>query len=123
MAEDLVSDLKQANLVDSRSHDRYLGDNEPIDPVAGHIPGASNLPWMDNLDPSGRFLSAEDLKSRFQNLYKSPRKPVFYCGSGVTACHNVLATQIAGLPMPGVYAESWSGWITDPSRPISVGDE
>lgn len=113
----------QFALIDSRTHDRYLGQNETIDPVAGHIPGAANLSWQDNLDPLGHFISPEALQKRFEPFFGTQLTPVFYCGSGVTACHNVLATQIAGLPMPAMYADSWSGWISDPRRPIQLGDE
>lgn len=121
--EMLVSQRDQFALIDSRTHDRYLGQNETIDPVAGHIPGAANLSWQDNLDPLGHFLGPEALEKRFEPFFGTLLTPVFYCGSGVTACHNVLATQIAGLPMPAIYADSWSGWISDPRRPIQLGDE
>ncbi|MDA1029236.1 MAG: sulfurtransferase [Bacteroidetes bacterium] len=131
--QDLVPELVEVELIeaqkdkfaliDSRTHDRYLGQNETIDPVAGHIPGAANLSWQDNLNPLGHFLSPEVLQKRFEPFFGARLKPVFYCGSGVTACHNVLATQIAGLPMPALYADSWSGWISDPRRPIELGDE
>ncbi len=98
-------------LVDSRTHDRYMGLNETIDPIAGHIPGALNIPWTENVDEAGYFLPPELLKKRFEGVFSLDSSPVFYCGSGVTACQNILATQIAGFPMPGLYAASWSGWI------------
>ncbi len=105
------------NLIDSRAAERYAGEAEPIDPVAGHIPGAVNRPWMENLDENGNFLSPQQLRARFADLASADRT-IFYCGSGVTACNNILATQIAGLPMPQLYAPSWSGWINDEARPI-----
>ena len=121
--EAIETQLDHMNLVDSRTHDRFLGQNETIDPVAGHIPGASNLSWLDNLSVSGHFLDAEVLKSRFAPVFEKSGPPVFYCGSGVTACHNILATQVAGLPMPSLYAESWSGWISRSNRPVKQGEE
>ena len=108
---------QDVNLIDSRSAERYSGEAEPIDPVAGHIPGAVNRPWMENLDEDGKFLSPQKLRARFADLDLADRT-IFYCGSGVTACHNILATQIAGLPMPQLYAPSWSGWISDETRPV-----
>jgi thiosulfate/3-mercaptopyruvate sulfurtransferase len=120
-AGDFAKDLAHSNLVDSRTHDRFLGENEVIDHVAGHIPHAQNLPWGDNLNADGTFKSQTVLRERFQTLYESENRPIFYCGSGVTACHNILATQIAGFPMPSLYAESWSGWISDSDRPVQTG--
>ncbi len=108
---------RDVNLIDSRLAKRYAGEAEPIDPVAGHIPGAVNRPWMENLDEDGKFLSPRQLRTRFADLDSTDRT-IFYCGSGVTACHNILATQIAGLPMPQLYAPSWSGWISDKTRPV-----
>lgn len=110
-------------LVDSRSHERYLGEVEPLDPVAGHIPGAVNLPFAENLDESGLFLSAAQLHVRFAPILagRPAGRTVFYCGSGVTACHNVLAFVHAGLGMPRLYAGAWSHWITDPGRRVAGG--
>ena len=107
-------------LVDSRGAERYWGINETIDPIAGHIPGAVTAPYAGNLDENGFFLSAELLKERFENLLEGipPENVVFYCGSGVTACHNIVAMIEAGYEMPKLYVGSWSEWITDPSRPI-----
>lgn len=119
--EDIYPAQTFSNLVDSRARERYLGENEPIDPVAGHIPGSLNRPWMDNLNENGIFLDPAVLRHRFESLYGNNLNPVFYCGSGVTGCHNILATQVAGLPMPTLFAESWSGWISDPSRAIALG--
>jgi thiosulfate/3-mercaptopyruvate sulfurtransferase len=104
-------------LVDARARPRWAGEQEPIDPVAGHIPGAHCYPFQDNLDDSGRFKPAAELRARFN----APGATVVcYCGSGVTAAHNMLAMHIAGLPEPVLYADSWSGWITDPARPIET---
>ncbi|MDO6459289.1 sulfurtransferase [Granulosicoccaceae sp. 1_MG-2023] len=109
-------------LVDAREEIRFRGDVEPIDPVAGHIPGAQCLPFPGNLDDNGYFHSRAVLRKRFAPLYQSGQTPVMYCGSGVTAAHNCLAAVHAGFPMPRLYAGSWSEWITDPSRPTARGD-
>jgi thiosulfate/3-mercaptopyruvate sulfurtransferase len=105
-------------LFDARAPERFRGDVEPIDPVAGHIPGAVNLPFADNLR-DGRFRSPAELRERFAQALgdSAPERAVVYCGSGVTACHDVLAFAHAGLPLPRLYAGSWSEWITDPARP------
>lgn len=97
-------------LIDSRTAPRYAGEDEPIDPVAGHIPGAINLPWPDNLT-DGKFKDRDQLKIRFAELVDKADHNVFYCGSGVTACHNVLAYHHAFGEMPGLYPGSWSEWI------------
>lgn len=108
-------------LIDARAEQRYAGIHEPIDPVAGHIPGALSFPFKGNLTENGFFKSVDQLKERFSALSQpSPgTKIVCYCGSGVTAAHNILAMVHAGLPFPGMYAGSWSEWITDQNRPIS----
>lgn len=113
--------LDTACLIDSRDQVRFSGRHEPIDPVAGHIPGALCLPFLDNLAEDGRFLPKEQLRQRFQWLsdQAAGRELVFYCGSGVTAAHNVLAMAHAGFDAPALYAGSWSEWITDPQRPIA----
>jgi thiosulfate/3-mercaptopyruvate sulfurtransferase len=110
-------------LVDARDPARYRGDHEPFDPVAGHIPGAINHYWQWNLDADGRFHSAADLAGRWlASLGAAPSADtVHYCGSGVTACHNVLSQVLAGFPMPRVYVGSWSEWCSDPSRAIATG--
>ncbi|MFD2640660.1 sulfurtransferase [Pseudomonas japonica] len=111
-------------LLDARALPRFRGEVEPIDPVAGHIPGAQCAVFTDNLGTDGRFLSAEQLKTRFAGLIGS-RKPedlVAYCGSGVTACHNLFALSLAGYPLAPLYAGSWSEWITDPQRQVATGD-
>ena len=97
-------------LIDSRTADRYSGENEPIDPVAGHIEGAINLPWPENLDGKN-FKSKEELRERFSALKDEPQQNVFYCGSGVTACHNVLAYYYAFGKMPALYPGSWSEYL------------
>jgi thiosulfate/3-mercaptopyruvate sulfurtransferase len=105
-------------LFDARAPERFRGEVEPIDPVAGHLPGAVNLPFMENLR-DGRFMSPAQLRERLARALDGapPEDAVVYCGSGVTACHDVLAFARAGLPLPRLYAGSWSEWITDPARP------
>lgn len=110
-------------LIDVRSAERFSGKAEPIDPVAGHIPGAINLPLSDNLDAQGFYKSASDLQRLYSalNLHPFPEQPVIMCGSGVTACHSVLAMMLAGFAMPRVYTGSWSEWIRDETRPVATG--
>lgn len=112
-------------LFDARASERYRGEAEPIDPVAGHIPGARSLPFQKNLGPEGRFLPPAELKRRFEAALgdSSASEAVVYCGSGVTAAHDLLAFEVAGLERPRLYAGSWSEWITDPDRPVALGDE
>ncbi len=98
-------------VIDSRTVPRYLGEHEPIDPVAGHIGGAINLPWPDNLT-NGKLKPRAELKTRFAKLKKDAQNNTFYCGSGVTACHNILAYTHAYGEMPLLYPGSWSDWIT-----------
>jgi thiosulfate/3-mercaptopyruvate sulfurtransferase len=107
-------------VIDAREAERYLGRAEPIDPVAGHVPGALNLPFKENLDSQGKFLPAAALQQRFAAVIgkRTPSSIVHMCGSGVTACHNVLAMEAAGLSGSKLYAGSWSEWIRDPARPI-----
>ena len=111
-------------LIDARAQARFRGEVEPIDPVAGHIPGAQCAAFNENLGSDGRFLPAEQLKQRFaaQLQGRSPDELVAYCGSGVTACHNLFALSLAGYPLGKLYAGSWSEWITDPAREIATGD-
>ena len=111
----------ELTLVDARSAERFAGRNETIDPVAGHIPGARNHPFTANLDARGRFLEATALRSAWQRTLEGERteRVVAMCGSGVTACHNLLALERAGLRGARLYADSWSGWIRDPQRPIA----
>ncbi|MGB8633849.1 MAG: sulfurtransferase [Rhodanobacteraceae bacterium] len=110
-------------LIDARARERYLGEVEPIDAVAGHVPGARNRPYMDNLDPNGRFKDADTLRATFSELLGDyrPEQVVHMCGSGVTACHNILAMEHAGLTGSRLYPPSWSGWISDPDRAIASG--
>ena len=112
-------------LVDARAADRFAGDNETIDPVAGHIPGAHNHPFARNIDAEGRFLPASELRARWLATLGDTAGPrvVAMCGSGVTACHNLLALEIAGLPGARLYAGSWSEWIRDASRPVARGHD
>ncbi|HEU0201442.1 MAG TPA: sulfurtransferase [Burkholderiaceae bacterium] len=109
-------------LVDARAPERYRGEMEPIDPIAGHIPGAVNRFWQDNTN-NGRFKAAPALRAEFDALLqgRAANEVVHQCGSGVTACHHVLAMEIAGLPGSALYPGSWSEWIADPSRPIVTG--
>ncbi len=111
-------------LVDARSAERYRGQAEPIDPVAGHIPGARNRPLTLNLRPDGRFLPAPLLRQAFVELLdgRAPDTVVHYCGSGVSACQNLLAMEHAGLPGSLLYPGSWSQWCSDPARPVATGD-
>jgi len=114
-----------SRLFDSRSSDRYRGENETIDPVAGHIPGALSAPYIENLDQDGCFLLPDKLKGRFEKLLVgvASERAIFYCGSGVTAAHNLVAMAHAGLEIPRLYVSSWSEWITDPTRPVASGSE
>ena len=109
-------------LLDARAAARYRGEQEPIDPVAGHIPGARNRFNGDNLSPQGTFKAPEELRREFASILgeRAPSEAVHYCGSGVSACHNLLAMEIAGLPGGRLYAGSWSEWIADPSRPVET---
>jgi thiosulfate/3-mercaptopyruvate sulfurtransferase len=110
-------------LLDARAAPRYRGETETIDPVAGHIPGARNRPFSENLANDGRFKAARQLRAEFSALLGAyaARDVVHMCGSGVTACHNLLAMEHAGLAGSRVYAPSWSGWIADDSRPVATG--
>ena len=114
----------QLTLIDARALPRFRGDVEPIDPVAGHIPGAQCAAFGENLDSTGRFLPAEQLKQRFAEKLagRSPDALVAYCGSGVTACHNLFALALAGYPLGKLYAGSWSEWINDAQRGVATGD-
>lgn len=112
---------QQLTLLDARSLPRFLGEVEPIDPVAGHIPGARCAPFNENLAPSGRFLEPEQLRARFSKLLDGRPSETLaaYCGSGVTACHNLFALCLAGYPLAPLYPGSWSEWIVDPARPVA----
>jgi thiosulfate/3-mercaptopyruvate sulfurtransferase len=110
-------------LLDARAAERYRGETEPIDPVAGHIPGARSAPWAGNLDPgTGRFLPAETLRQRFGAVgVDGATEVVAYCGSGVTACHDLFALELAGFHA-SLYVGSWSDWLSDRSQPVVAGD-
>jgi thiosulfate/3-mercaptopyruvate sulfurtransferase len=110
-------------LVDARAPERYRGDVEPLDKIAGHIPGAVNHPFQTNVDERGRFRSPEDLRAHLGPAFGGvpPDRIVCYCGSGVTACHNLLALEHAGITGAKLYAGSWSEWSSDPRRPIAKG--
>jgi thiosulfate/3-mercaptopyruvate sulfurtransferase len=110
-------------LCDARGADRFAGQNETIDPVAGHVPGASNMPFAANLGPDGRFLSPAQLRERWAQKLMDPSRTIMMCGSGVSACHNLLALEHAGLPGARLYGGSWSEWIRDPARPVAIGSE
>jgi thiosulfate/3-mercaptopyruvate sulfurtransferase len=112
-------------LIDARSADRFAGDNETIDPVAGHVPGAHNHPYAANLDGRGRFLPPAELRRAWTVSLRghAPGAVVAMCGSGVTACHNLLALEVAGLPGAHLYAGSWSEWIRDPARAVARGPD
>jgi thiosulfate/3-mercaptopyruvate sulfurtransferase len=124
-ASEIVAHLHDGALtvVDARAPERYRGDIEPIDPVAGHIPGAVNRPYSANLTPQGTLKAAPQLRAEFEMLLagSSPGSVVHQCGSGVTACHNVLAMSVAGLPGSRLYPGSWSEWIAAPERPVARG--
>ena len=108
-------------LLDARAPVRFRGEQEPIDPVAGHIPGAANRFNAENLTPQGTFKAAAELRKEFEALLggRNPAQVVHYCGSGVAACHNLLAMEVAGLGGGALYAGSWSEWSADPKRPIA----
>ncbi|MBT3389431.1 MAG: sulfurtransferase [Chloroflexi bacterium] len=122
-ADDLLAEFGDSayKLVDSRAPERYRGEEEPLDAVAGHIPGAVLRPFGENLAPDGSFRPKTILRGYFYALLDDTpaARTTFYCGSGVTAAHNVLAMAYAGLGMPRLYVGSWSHWITDPERPIA----
>lgn len=107
-------------IIDARAPERYRGEVEPIDPVAGHIPGAVNQPYKANVEASGRFLAPEVLRARYAELLagRSPEQAVTYCGSGVSGAHDVLAMTIAGLSGAKLYPGSWSEWVSDGGRPV-----
>jgi thiosulfate/3-mercaptopyruvate sulfurtransferase len=126
VGSDAVEDLRRRPghlLVDARGAERFAGRNETIDPIAGHVPGARNHPFAGNLGADGKFLPARELERRFRTLLGAlpPSALISMCGSGVTACHNLLALEHAGLTGARLYAGSWSEWIRDPERPIATG--
>ncbi len=111
-------------VLDARAPERYRGETEPIDPRAGHVPGARSAPWTGNLtsEPVPRFLPAAALRDRYEKLGAGREEPVVYCGSGVNACHDLLALHLAGL-RGTLYAGSWSEWSSDPKLPVATGEE
>lgn len=112
----------QALVIDARAAERYRGDVEPVDPRAGHVPGAINLPFTGNLDPQGRFLPASELRARFAAAgVDQEAEVIVYCGSGVTATHDVLALEQAGYGRVRLFPGSWSQWSADPERPVATG--
>jgi thiosulfate/3-mercaptopyruvate sulfurtransferase len=108
-------------IVDARAPDRFRGENETIDPVGGHIPGAKNRFFKDNLQADGRFKAPEQLKAELGATVGDPSQAIMQCGSGVTACHNVLALEVAGMTGAALYPGSWSEWSADPARPVATG--
>ncbi|CAN5652460.1 sulfurtransferase [soil metagenome] len=107
-------------VLDARAAPRFRGETEPLDPVAGHIPGAVNAPYVDNLDGQGLFRAPPKLHSRYQPL-GADEQSIVYCGSGVSACHDLLAIEHAGLGLPRLYVGSWSQWCRDEDRPVATG--
>ncbi len=112
------------NLLDARSSERFTAKDTKTDPVAGHVPGAMSLPFAENLSKQGVFLSADELLQRFASIVKDTedKEAISMCGSGVTACHNLLAMSIAGLPMTRLFVGSWSEWIKDKGRLVATGE-
>jgi thiosulfate/3-mercaptopyruvate sulfurtransferase len=121
--DELLQRRNEALLVDARGAPRFRGEVEPIDSVAGHVPGARNRPLTDNFEANGRYKSAQALREAFiaQLGSRAPSEVIHMCGSGVSACINLLAMEHAGLTGSRLYAPSWSGWISDPARPIAKG--
>ena len=126
-AQDLMAQIEvegtgqRHKLIDARAYERFRGEEETMDSQAGHIPGAICHPFAENLGEDGRFLSADNLREIFTSLVGEDTRPVFYCGSGVTACHNIFAMELAGFSGATLYPGSWSEWITDPRHPVARG--
>lgn len=118
-----VSAGRPLQLVDARGRERYSGRTEPIDSVAGHVPGARNLPFETSLRPDGRWRAPDELARAWSGTLDRGRPWIAMCGSGVTACHLALSAELAGLPPPRLYAGSFSEWIRDPARPVAREDE
>ena len=116
-----VDRAEDVPLIDARAGERYRGENEPVDPKAGHIPGALSAPWTENLGADGRFKPAGELRDRFSGL-GAEEGAVVYCGSGVNACHDLLAMELAGVPNGRLYAGSWSDW-SQRDAPVAIGSE
>jgi thiosulfate/3-mercaptopyruvate sulfurtransferase len=122
LASDLLKNLssKKFMILDARSADRFRGENETLDPVGGHIPGAINRFFKNNLEVNGQFKSADVLAKEFKDLLgETPSESIIHqCGSGITACHNMFAMELAGMNSSMIYPGSWSEWCADPARPI-----
>lgn len=120
----LIASRQPRHLFDVRVAERFRGAREPIDPIAGHIPGAHNAPYTGNVDSDGSFLPADTLRARYTDLLGDtpPVEAIFYCGSGINAAHAALALAHAGLGNTRIYPGSWSEWITDPARPVATGE-
>lgn len=116
-----IDSVKAPTVIDVRAHERFTGASEPMDPVAGHIPAAVNLASMANLDEHGRFRSSGEIRERYRAIDAEEGTPIFYCGSGITAAHTLLARESAGLTDGLIYPGSWSDWISDPARPVATG--
>ncbi|OWW20543.1 sulfurtransferase [Noviherbaspirillum denitrificans] len=123
-ADDVMANLTNPvyTVIDARAPDRFRGENETLDPVGGHIPGAKSRFFKDNLQADGRFKPEDQLRADFSALSIAPEKTIMQCGSGVTACHNLLAMEIAGLRGAALYPGSWSEWCSDKSRPVATGN-
>jgi thiosulfate/3-mercaptopyruvate sulfurtransferase len=121
--DDVVANLSAQTriVVDARAPDRFRGENETLDPVGGHIPGAKNRFFKDNLQADGRFKPAQQLRAEFAALIGSPENSIMQCGSGVSACHNLFAMEVAGLSGAALYPGSWSEWCANPARPVATG--
>jgi thiosulfate/3-mercaptopyruvate sulfurtransferase len=113
--------LVHGNIVDARAPDRFRGENETMDPVGGHIPGAKNRFFKDNLTADGKFKDAAQLRAELAPVVGDAASSVMQCGSGVTACHNLLALEVAGMPGAKLYPGSWSEWVSDAARPVATG--
>ena len=124
-AADVLANMRSPamTLLDARAADRFRGENETLDRVGGHIPGAKNRFFKNNLQTDGCFKPASTLREEFATLIHDASTSVMQCGSGVTACHNLLAMEIAGLTGAALYPGSWSEWSSDPSRPVATGDK
>ena len=122
-AGDVLASGHSLTLVDARGAERFRGEVEPLDPIAGHIPGAVNRPYTQNVEPDGTFKKPETLRAELAAVTgnRPPTTIVNYCGSGVSACHNLLAMEIAGTAGTLLYPGSWSEWVADPSRPVATG--
>lgn len=113
-------ELKSATVIDVRDAYRYRGESEPIDNIAGHIPGAINIPFSENIDDNGEFLAPELLREKYQRILENyPEKRIIHCGSGVTACHTILALEYAGFSLPSLYVGSWSEWSRREGKEIA----